>query len=86
MAPLHLVLHYFRYKMTAEVCQYLKGSSSAPRLDGPHVLYIQNDCLSPMMMNMSKKNRPSWILEKWQKKTFFSAVSQHPDHRKGWLF
>ena len=36
----HLVLHYFRYKMAAEVCQYLRGSSSAHRLDGPHVLYI----------------------------------------------
>ena len=37
----HLVLHYFRYKMAAEVCQYLRGSSWAHRLDGPHVLYIK---------------------------------------------
>ena len=37
----HLVLHYFRYKMAAEICQYIWGSSSAHRLDGPHVLYIK---------------------------------------------
>ena len=37
----HLVLHYFRYKMADEVCQYLRGSSSAHRQVGPHVLYIK---------------------------------------------
>ena len=58
----HLVLHYFRYKMAAEVGQYLWGSIWAHRLDGPHVLYIKWTVWA-MAWCMSKKKlgRPSWI-------------------------
>ena len=34
-------MHYFRYNMAAEICQYIWGFSSAHRQDGPHVLYIK---------------------------------------------
>ena len=37
----HIVLHYFKYKMAADVCHSIWDSSSAHRLDGPHVLYIK---------------------------------------------
>ena len=44
----HLLLHYFRYKMAAEICEYIWGSSLAHR---PCIIH-QNDHLIPMMMYM----------------------------------
>ena len=70
----HLVLHYFRYKMAAEVCQYLRGSCSAQTRWTPCIIH-QNDHLIPMMMYMSKNFSHLGFFRKWGKNTF-SAVSQ----------
>ena len=83
----HLVLHYFRYKMAAEVCQYLRGSSSAHRLDGPHVLYIKITVWVPWWWTCQFFFGHLGFWRKWQQqKKLFTAVSQHPDHIEGWLF
>ena len=59
----HLVLHYFRYKMAAEVGQYLRGSSWAHRLDGPHVLYIKMIVwVPPVNLCTSAANHPGILL------------------------
>ena len=59
----HIVLHYFKYKMAADVCHSIWDSSSAHRLDGPHVLYIKMIVWFPCWCTC-QKCRPSWIFKK----------------------
>ena len=83
----NLVLHYFRYKMAAEVCLYLWGSSWAHRQVGPYVLYIKMTVWVSRWCTSKKKIR-SAILDfgKKGKKPLFSAVTLHTGHLEGWLY